>query len=477
MKQLTLYILTGFLLFLQAACNKDLSKPPQNAKVDVNAIVDQKTAQIALNGVYYRFANANEATNYTTWNYHEVPGALYAGYLGYGSGGMQDESNININSAFSASMWVEAYKLINAANGTIRGVNAIGDSSFTGNRKKEILAEARFLRAYGHYRLLVYFAQWFDYNSAYGVLLRDDLSALSNISKARSTVKESYDFIAADLDYAIANGPVTSSNYYVTRWAAMALKMRLLMNRAQSGDYAEVIRLGNAVMQSGNYVLENNLKDIFYTKGLSSKEVILGVKPQTGQELYSSNVTRTYYPGAGTLWAGKQALKDLLQNDPRASWMIGPVSPYVVYNPNTFYFLKYIAYGAAATQLSETAYAIRLSEVYLLQAEAIVRSGGNPDDARTLLKTVMSKAGVTDFTALDNATMPDGMLMQTYQETARNLVAEDGSEWTALLRFPLATVTQIRPTITTTVQYILPIPSDEFQLNPLIGNQNPGYNK
>ena len=125
----------------------------------------------------------------------------------------------------------------------------------------------------------------------------------------------------------------------------------------------------------------------------------------------------------------------------------------------------------------EDSYVFRLTEVHLMKAEALLRSGGSITEARTILKNVMSKAGVTDFSAVDNATTTADLLVQIYYEYARNMTAEDGIEWMALLRLPFETVKQLRPTITKKEQYYLPIPLAEFQLNPTIGDQNPGYLK
>lgn len=458
------------------ACSKQLNVVPQNAVVNVNAITGQSSAEVVLNGAYFRFANGN-ASNFTDWSANEIPGALYAGYIGdgYSTVNPNESNNYKDNSIFSQPIWDNSYKLIEASNDVISGVTNLSADAFTGSRRNEILGEARFLRAYGSFRVLSYFGQWWDVSSKFGIVIRDQPSAVSNIAKARSTVSASYDFIIADLDFAIANAPATNPHYYATKWAAMALKMRVLMSHGATEDYTQVIALAEAIRQSGFYSLENNLKDIFYLKGLSSSEVILGVQPFTGQEKYYLALSRSYYPGTSDLWVAKQPLKDLLANDPRGQWMLNKETAYSVIVPNTYHFQKYIAYGAIPTQLSETAYAFRLSEVYLLESEAIIRSGGSLEQAKTLLKTVMSKAGVTDFSAVDDATTTQNMLLQNYYEIVRNLVGEDGAEWMALLRFPLATVTQLRPTVTSTQQYIIPIPLSEFQANPVIGAQNPGY--
>lgn len=469
-----IYTLLGAILMGGAACKKELGKLPENAKVDGNTIIDQRTSEIALNGVYYRFANVDATNNVTAWFEHEVPPAMFAGYMGYGYGELDEENNNYASYSSGGIYWTSSFQLVNAANGVIKGVSLLDDDAFTGNRKKEILAEARFLRAYGHFKILSYFGQWFDLSSPYGALLRDEFVTVSATAKARSSVKDSYAAILADVDEAIANAPAENKAFYTTRWAAMALKMRVLMSHGQTADYPVVTALADSIILRSKYTLEPQMKDIFYTKGLSSPEIILGVKPQQNQESYYYVLGRQYWPGASSLYMAKTALKTLLANDPRGAWMIGDPGTYAA---NTFYFLKYIKQGDKPTPISETAYAFRLTEVYLLKAEAMVRAGGSIADARAILKNIMGHAGVTDFSAADNATTPNEMLKQLYLETSRNLVGEDGQEWMSLLRLPSSLIQELRPSANDKVKYILPIPHVEFLNNPAIGEQNPGYQK
>lgn len=475
MKRISIYILLAAFFGTLVSCDKQLSEPPANARVDGTAITDQKSAQTVLNGAYYRFANVDN-NNVTNWTSNQVAGGMYNGLLAYGFGQVPDEKNENANAGYAPMIWTQAYLLVTATNAVIDGVSTLADNAFVGSRKNEIIGESRFLRAYGHFKILVYFSEWFKQDSKNGVLIRDKFITLSQVPKARSTVAESYAFILADLDFAIANAPANNPNYYATKWAAMALKMRVLLCRGQQADYTEVNNLGNTLIQSGPYALENNLKDIFYTKGLSSKEVIFGVKPQPSQELFYYIQSRAYYPGQSSVFAATQKFKDLLQNDPRGTWMVGALTPYQAYSPNTYYFLKYIAVGGNPSQLSETSYALRLSEVYLMRAEAIIRSnGGDLNAAKSLIKTVMGKAGVTNFSAVDDANTTDALLLQNYYEVERNLTGEDGIEWLTLMRLPFATVKQLRPTIISDIQFYFPVPRSEFDTNPLFGIQNTGY--
>jgi hypothetical protein len=346
-----------------------------------------------------------------------------------------------------------------------------------------MLAEARFLRAYSHFKILNFYGEWYKPESRLGILIREEPSTLNIIPKARSSVKDSYDFIISDLDYAIANGPDSNAVFYATKWAAMALKLRVLMCRGAVNDYAQVISLAEK-LKGGPYVLEANQEDIFHTKGLASKEVILGILPQPTQVSDIYNKSAQYFPGSSSLYTGNKELTDIYANDPRAAWICGRPTDYAdSYDPSQVYFMKYIKQDKRPTTVSESDYAFRLTEAYLLQAEAIVRSGGNLQTAKELVHTIQSKAGITaalnntNYIAVENANTPDLLLMEIFKETVRCMIAEDGSEWNALLRLPFETVKHIKPTITSQNQYILPVPNNEFLYNSLFGDQNPGYSK
>lgn len=460
MKKILIIIFFTITIFTQYSCKKDLNALPDQAKVDGNVIVDQKSAEVALNGAYYRLAEGGDdrgTPSVKLVTYHEILPSWAAGNLAYRYGpGPLTENRLTSQSSEAVRIWSTAYLLINAANGVIKGVEALDDAKITAQRKKEIVAEARFLRAYGHYRLLSFYSQYYDINSKYGVMLRKEFVTLDNISLPRSTVAESYTFILQDIDEAIANAPVANKAWYVSQWAAKALKARVLMNRGAAGDYAKVIALTEDIIQHSPFRLENHTRDIFSTLGLDSKEIILGVTPLPNQSI--KNLTYAYYTPTNSLTG-------FLQGDPRENWMLGDV-----YGLGTG-IIKYKG------PKNEVSYLFRLTEMYLLQAEAIVRSGGNINGAKTLLKTVMGHADITDFTPVDNANTPDAFLIVLYKELVKNMLCEDGQDWFALLRFPLAIVTSLRPTITSVNQFIFPIPHTEFIKNSALGDQNPGYEK
>nr|WP_121271912.1 RagB/SusD family nutrient uptake outer membrane protein [Pedobacter schmidteae] len=466
MKRLYIFLTFTAAIAVLVSCKKELTALPGQAKVEGNAIVDEKSAQIVLNGVYLRLAEGGDdfGTPSILWsNNHEVHPAILAGVTrpSYGTNEFEENNTIASDNYNVVGMWTNSYSLINAANGLIDQIKVLPDSKFSGSKKAEITAEARLLRAYGHYNLLRYFAQFYDLNSNFGVMLRLEFVNVNNIAKKRNTVKESFDAILSDLDDAIAHAPLTSPGYYGNQWVAKAFKAKVLMLRGSAGDYAQIIGLTQDIIQHSPYVLENNLQDIFSTKGLTSREVMLGLVPKPNQ-IYKSGL---YFSNNSADYLATAYFKKLMIGDPRANWIIRTVGS----TPDGI--AKYTGPKV------EESYVLRLTEVYLLQAEAIVRSGGSLNDAKTLLKTIMGHAGVTNFAAIDAAITPDQLLLEVHHETVRNLSFEDGQDWTSLIRLPLATVLQIKPAVTDKNHMILPIPNTEFEKNPAIGEQNPGYSK
>ena len=456
------------------ACKKELNVYPTTSEVDGNVIVDAKSASTVLNGVYYRFANAGADNNgvpsveWTDVN-ENIPSQL-SGMLTNSSGGDLASFTINSQSGEVAEEWTYGYDLVNAANGFLKNVDPV--TSIPAATKKQMQAEALFLRAFGDEQLMLYFGQYNDPTSKYGIILRDQFVDVSNINLPRSSVAATYTAILSDLTTAIAGLPSLNSQiYYTNSWTAKLLEAQVLINRGASGDYAQVISLTNDIITNGPFALEGNLKDLFWTKGFASKEVMLGVQPYpTETYKYQNNQYYLQYPASDTLIS-------LLTNDPRNQW--------VYQNANSAYFgilpeiTKYYSgdpdpNNISQTPLSEYCYAFRLSEAYLLQAEAITLSGGNLATAKTLLKTVESHAGVSDFSAITAATTAAQLQLLIVKEELKNFVAENGQDWFALRRLPLTIIQTIQPLAKSANLLIFPIPNTEITANSQ-AIQNPGY--
>jgi hypothetical protein len=455
------------------ACKKDLNNSPVNTYTDGNLIKDQQTAQAVLVGVYYRFADAG--LDYTglvsRWSrVNEFIPSELAGSINISYNNGRDDSlgSFTFSPGFGDidSVWTYGYNLVNAANGFIS--NATPANILPASTKRQMLAEARFLRAFGNSELLFNFGQYRDPSSKYGIILRDTFVIAANVNLPRTSVAAAYTSILADLDLAIAGLPeLNSAIYYANASTAKLLKARILMNRGTAGDYAQVIALTKDLIANSPFTLEDSLKEIFLNKGLKSGEVMLGIQPYPDQT----------YKGNLDGFAVTDGFAEGLAGDARSQWMIFYNTlwyPLPFYQSEKYYAGDDPAYPES-TPLSECSYPFRLTEAYLLEAEAITLSTGDLPTARALLKTVLSHAGAgpQQMAAIDNATTPEALQLEIVKENLRNFVNENGVDWLALRRLPFATIQQLNPNIKAPHQLILPIPTAELIYNNVM--QNPGY--
>ena len=489
MNKIKTYLMTGGCLLAMAlgtSCEDRLSALPSQSKVDGNLIVDQQSAEYALNGIYYMYAQCGtdyyDVLSTGCTSTQEIYPANFAGTITYYQGAYMLENHDQMASAddyMVSGLWQTFYSQLAAANGVLEQMEAAPDDWFVGNRKAEIIGEARFMRALIHYQLLRWYAYYWDFDSPYGVLIRTEPVLAGSIAKDRSTVADSYQCIMDDIDFAIDNMVEENPNHYANTWVAKGLKARILMMRGQGTDYADAAALTQDIIENGPYELEPNLRDIFHSKGLESKEVMFGIQPKDGQ----SDVFEAYYYRGTPQYYPTEALEALFEGDPRADWLFR-------YNDGTDYYGNPVEQITICKHINpdiepyeyntveESQYQMRLTEMYLLRAEALVRSGGDRNEAKNLLKTVLSHAGVTDYTSVDNASTDDELLGEIFYETLRNLFCESGRELEIMMRMPKDIVHAFNPVYAIGDETnIFPIPALEFQNNNQLQEQNPGYSK
>ncbi|MVT09312.1 RagB/SusD family nutrient uptake outer membrane protein [Chitinophaga tropicalis] len=453
-------------------CKDELNVYPTTQQVDGNIIKDEKSATTVLNGVYYRLANGGADVNgvpSTRWyEYFEVIPSQLSGMLSYsfGGGGL-DEHVYNAKTSDAIAIWNYGNALVNAANGFLKNLDPV--KTIPAAIKARMTAEARFLRACGNAQLLLFYGQFNDTTSTYGIILRDEFVQPTNLYPSRATVAESYAAILADLEAAIPDLPdMATSKVYANVWVALLLEARLLINRGGNADYAKVISLTKNIIANSPFTPEASTKDIFWSKGLSSNEVMLGIQPYATQNVkWTSEIYSNYY-------SPNNFMKDLFSADPRAGWYMqqvetrfGPSVALTKYYPGS-------VTNVTAAAINENGYAFRLTEAYLLQAEAIVASGGSLDEAKVLLKEVMEHAGYTDFNSVDAAVTAEQLQLLIIKEEMKNFVGEAGQDWFAVRRLPFATLQGLLPSIKDKSLLLLPVPDAEIIANKNMA-QNPNY--
>jgi hypothetical protein len=134
--------------------------------------------------------------------------------------------------------WLALYEGIARTNGTIRITNNLTSADISDDQKKQILAEAHFLRGYYH----------FEAKKMWNMVPYVDETVGVADAKVPNT-EDIWPKIMADLDFAAANLAEVPSNIgRVNSWAAKAMQAKALLYQ---GQYAEAKTIFTSVITSG----------------------------------------------------------------------------------------------------------------------------------------------------------------------------------------------------------------------------------
>lgn len=361
--------------------------------------------------------------------------------------------------------------------------------------KAQVIAETRFLRAYYHFELV----KWFG-----GIPLNGDKRfATGDETKVkRSTVKEVYASIEADLIYASQNlAPTASQTGRATRGAALALlgKAYLYQNK-----FPEAATALEQVITSSKYSLVSDYASIFEMAGENGPESIFevqytdvegagfgclqcsegnvavgfsGVRNYTGPKYtsgFSFNVpTKSTY---NSFEVGDTRLKASILDI--AAWATANNATFGKGNEDTGYFnqkyLPRLRNSTAAGDLNLTNpnnyRAIRYADVLLMAAEALNRGGIDDTKALSYLNKVRDRGfGDTNHRLSSNgAALTDAILKERRSE-----FVGEGFRFFDLVRTGKAAAAITGFVVAK--HELFPIPLQEIQFSNGNWNQNPGY--
>ncbi|MFI8379412.1 RagB/SusD family nutrient uptake outer membrane protein [Leeuwenhoekiella sp. NPDC079379] len=444
------YILYSLLAALTVSCEivDAIDQNPPNNLVPDNVIQNSDDAEALLSGAYGQIVSFTSAHYYM---YSELIPSAMIGTMSTAGGGTANsefqENDLHSDNANVNSFWKIIYAVMDASNNSIKLTQQLSGSEISETLRSEIIGEAHFLRAMTTFDALRYFGQFYDRSSTLGVVIRTEPVNFVTRSKPRSTVEECYTQILADLDFAINNAPDFTVNYRASKIAAQALKARVLL---YMGAYADAAVAADLVINNTVRSLEPSYADVF-SKGLNSKELILQIYRDANSDTDQNNRKRFYSGRAGNTW-----FPTLMAGDSRQPLTNSGLTVLKTNNTATF----------------RPTYFMRLAELYLIKSEALARSGATVEASLTPLNVIRNRAGNDDAVA----TTTDEVLELVFEETIKELAFENGADWFAAIRFDKAM--QLKSTITSINQYILPIPLAEIEGNEFIKfeDQNPGYN-
>lgn len=412
---------------------------PKHDLVPENAIVDEKSSEKALLGAYsymddskYNSGYLNSQLIIRNWIRLNLMAPV-------GGGSFESDQLYKFNYDETDSNfelpWTHVYKIINAANNTIYYTELADDNNYGPNRKNELLAEARFLRGFCHMYLMQHYSQFYDMNSEYGVLLRTEPSKLSNNNLARASVKDSYEAIFSDLEFAAENAPAFSSIYRISKTAAKAFYANYLLMRGTEADYEKALTLADEVLASTEFSMEENYADIF-TKRYSSSELMF---TQYTEEpyVYTANVRGL----AQTLGRGQYRAKEYdpedemslyyeIMNDEESARYVATVDSITFPGQTSQNKVKTFVWKKFHTLEKEAIpmYYMRVAQMYLVKAEAKSYKGYSIGDVLDELNVLRERAGETPLVASDYADM-EAVRAEIMREYVREFGAENADPY------------------------------------------------
>jgi starch-binding outer membrane protein, SusD/RagB family len=386
-------------------------------------------------------------------------------------------------------IWASCYDGIEKANWIIEKVP---NTNMDATRKKQIVGEAYFLRAFYHWTAAKNFGD---------VPVKIKASATeADAYTAKSPKAEVYKQIYSDLDQALAAGLPSYPAVEKGRPSLEAVKALYAKVALYNEDWPTALQKAQEVINSGKYALMTEVTDIYrtdkedaarveniwayeaesYTPGRQHQLMSLcgpagSSAPQYGKTTFGSmfayqSFFDSFHPGdkrrtlLDTNYIDKNGKVVLQQN-------ITPITTKGVL------IKKYQDPNSVGSATSANIPILRLADMYLVAAEAEARQSGATTAAYGLINTIRARAKLSDLT---QGLSKEAFIDSVIQERSWEFFGE-GDRWYDLTRtgkylteVPKA-VNNVYPTRPVLAKHkYFPIPQDEINANPKI-EQNPDW--
>jgi len=403
--------------------------PKYQADLD-GAITTPAAVELALNGVYQQMPGNPSNVVYPT-----VSGSFKAGTMtrpnevtGTTNCVYYSERTLPLLSYSDATEWSSNYAVIKNANFLETAINRMSDSDFSGNRRQEIIGELAFMRAFAYFRILDHYCQFWDMDSEYGVIFRNEAPSVENAPMARSSVKDSYDYILSQLDIAIANAPDFSDMAQASKQAAKALRAKVLF---YAGRYQDAINAVDDAIDTNDALAEKSYSDIF--DNFSNTPEIYFARVFDDNDSQYTMRTSAFGNGSNQqgYWGPSLKFIEFMDDDPRAAAICRNI-PELLINRNTQTLYNYQTCRKTwNTDDNMPVIFLREAELYLIKAESLFRTNASIADSYAPVAQVRSRAGAAVTTPTSREELEDAI----FREWMIEMSFENWHEWFAMIRF------------------------------------------
>lgn len=445
------YIFSLFLLLGLVGCEESLEvELPRNQLSSKTVYTSDPTAEAAVNGIYQSLV-----TNFYYNSVHTVLGQTADELVPRtGIANVYSSNEIADTDGTINSSWGELYKTIYNANNVIEGVTQ--STTLNVVKSRQWIAEAKFLRAYAYFYLT---NLWGDVPLV--LTTNVDVSALL----PQSTQEAVYAQITLDLTDAVKDLPTDYANYKgkrirATKWAAESLLARVNL---YLGKWTEAAEHATAVInETGTYKITTGLTTSNSPFVADNEESILQIPYFNVEYTYEGGLFTT----GGTLLLRKGNALFETGDDRKTKWTVD------IIRGGVFLGIAPHKYkNSYSDSPSERSTVLRLAELYLIRAEARVRSN-DITGAQEDINVIRNRALLGNTTLTD----PNQLLDLIALERQREFFAENGHRWLDLKRTGKLdeTLSVLSDKIWKSTDRLYPIPEPALRANPFL-NPTEGY--
>ena len=372
----------------------------------------------------------------------------------------------------SGALFTSGYYVIAISNAILANIDAVpAESTSDVARKKQYNGEALAIRALTHFDMVRVFGKSYTVDNTGDAIPLILTEQTPQDLPTRATVKQVYDQVVIDLKAAINLLPSSKIDGRINSWAAKALLSRVYL---YMGMNAEALAMAQDVINNGPYSLVSNGNYIAsFQEDFNNESIFEIANTSDDNPAFREGIAYVAAPsgshgGYGAIISTKE-FEDLISadvNDVRNGFFQSDDS-----GNAKGYYAKYPGKPGQGVGLSNIR-VIRLSEVYLIAAEAAAKTSGN---AKIYLEAIATRANPA-ATVVAAPTVDDVLL-----ERRKELALEGHRLWDALRNGKTITrnggrhLLGVLETVDATIEKaVFPIPEAERRKN---GNltQNPGY--
>lgn len=461
-----IYIIGLVFGMLLSSCDDFLEKTPSTSLPVEEAISNMTDLRNAVNGIAYLVSEDRMTYSSDFAIYADLRGEDFYAVSNNNQSGPLNRYQITKNDAIPYNAYYYFYKAIANVNKLLTTIDNIPYSDEEAAEFNDYKGQLYAWRALLHFDLARMFCNAPtvapDVNAANsGIVLSTDVYEPGYVA-GRSTLKATYDQILSDFATALPLLTQKTNDGYINYWAALALRARVHL---YNGDNAEALADAQKVIACTDYSLYTPET---YVKAWSQEF--------TSESLFEMKITTNYNAQRNSVgyYCDSEGYGEC------AFIETAPLYLYLIAHPEDIrsklikdqkdgtnpglYPAKYP--GREGSLYVNNPKIIRLSDVYLIAAEAALKTGG---DAASYINT-LRKNRITGYQDVTEVTLDDILFERRVELFAENSMSFD--YW--------RNKKPIENHNIGTVDYndyrtILPIPKDEIDIAPDVLIQNPGY--